>query len=435
MGEVIDSASVLGTKSELELFTVPPTQVAIQNSYWHEVYAKNCVTNTGPYQFVVAPDPNYLDLSCNFMHIRLKVLQHDNSSFADGAEVSPINAIGKTFFKQVKVWLNSRLCYDSGDTYAYRAYLETLLNYGSDAKSTHLQTCLYSKDTAGSMDANTNAGHIARRTMSKMGAVMDLIAPIHADVFQQDRLILNNTEVRLDLHRNSDNFCLFSLTDGHARCKIVVESMVWYIKKVEVLKSLALGVEATLTRNPAMYPIRRVAVKTMLVEEGRFDVPHNLLFNGQLPRRIIIGCVDKDAYHGNLKKNPFNFKPFDISNVQIRAGDLSYPRNAIKCDFPNNSYAHAYASLMDATGVSRADRGIDISYKDFKSGYCLFGFSLNPDASDGDTWDLIRSGTSTVKMTFSAATPADGLHLIILAEWDNLMRLDRSRNPFFDFSV
>ncbi|MCP3662908.1 MAG: hypothetical protein GY696_10490 [Gammaproteobacteria bacterium] len=61
--------------------------------------------------------------------------------------VGPINAIGKTFIKQVKLTLNGVEVFDSGDKYAYQAFMETELNYGYDARYSHLQSSLYSQDT------------------------------------------------------------------------------------------------------------------------------------------------------------------------------------------------------------------------------------------------------------------------------------------------
>jgi len=62
-------------------------------------------------------------------------------------DYEPINLIGKTLFNQVKFFLGNKLVYDSSDMYAYRAFLETELNYGHDAKSSHLQATLYNKET------------------------------------------------------------------------------------------------------------------------------------------------------------------------------------------------------------------------------------------------------------------------------------------------
>ena len=41
---------------------------------------------------------------------------------------------------------------NENSTYLYRAYLETLLSYGEEAKRIHLTSDLFYKDTAGKMD-------------------------------------------------------------------------------------------------------------------------------------------------------------------------------------------------------------------------------------------------------------------------------------------
>jgi hypothetical protein len=57
-----------------------------------------------------------------------------------------------SLFSQVDVLLNGTLITSSINTYAYRAYIETLLSYGTDAKSSQLTSALFYKDEAGKMD-------------------------------------------------------------------------------------------------------------------------------------------------------------------------------------------------------------------------------------------------------------------------------------------
>jgi hypothetical protein len=42
------------------------------------------------------------------------------------------------------------------------------------------------------------------------------------------------------------------------------------------------------------------------------------IFVGQVPKRIIIGFVGRDAYMGNLKASPFEFKDCGITEMKIR---------------------------------------------------------------------------------------------------------------------
>ena len=68
-----------------------------------------------------------------------------------------------------------------------------------------------------------------------------------------------------------------------------------------------MGHEAALLRHPAKYPVRLIEVTKLHVASGRRAVPANTLFTGQIPRRLVIGFVDMDAYYGNYEKSPFCF--------------------------------------------------------------------------------------------------------------------------------
>ena len=50
------------------------------------------------------------------------------------------------------MYFNKKLVSPSNNAYPYRAYLESLLNYKSAAKSSHLTTNLWVKDVAGEMN-------------------------------------------------------------------------------------------------------------------------------------------------------------------------------------------------------------------------------------------------------------------------------------------
>ena len=79
---------------------------------------------------------------------------------------SIVNNFLHSVFKQVDVFLKEKQVTQATGTYAYRAYLETLLNYGPAAKESQLTAAMFYKDTAGKMDvadptlaaANANMG-------------------------------------------------------------------------------------------------------------------------------------------------------------------------------------------------------------------------------------------------------------------------------------
>jgi hypothetical protein len=450
MSKFLDKLSAASTKSELDLYTVPPTQVVVRRSFWEEVHLQNPCTNAGPYEFRIPPDMYMLQVSKNYVYIRLRIVRHDGAILhvarvADGANniaaqlvdaVGPINLLGKTFFKQVKLSLNGKLVSDSSDKYAYRAFLETELNFGPEAKDSQLQAALYSKDrpTAHINDAG-NVGWQERSAPFAASQWVELMAPIHADLFQQDRYLLNQTELRLEMYRNSDQFCLMTFGVNPEAFRIEVQQMCFYVKKIEVVETIGLAIETMFNTENAKYPIRRIQMSTMSITENRRSTPLNSLFSGALPRRLVIGLVASDALRGTYATSPFNFQPFGMTEIKITCGTTTVPSTPYTFDFATNRCIRAFVQLFEGLGFAGDDKGNGIDFASFKSGCCLFVFELGADGSDSSHWELTREGTVSLDIQFGAALPVGGVEVIIYAENDNLLMINKNRQTFTDYTA
>jgi hypothetical protein len=97
--------------------------------------------------------------------VRAKITRvNDDLDAAD--TVGPVNNFLHSLFSQVDVSLNGTLITNSTNTYAYRAYIETLLSYGLEAKSSQLTSALFYKDEAGKMD---KSNPLAANAVDKLG--------------------------------------------------------------------------------------------------------------------------------------------------------------------------------------------------------------------------------------------------------------------------
>ncbi len=153
----------------------------------------------------------------------------------------------------------------SMNTYAYRAYIETLFSYGLEAKSSQLTSALFYEDEAGKMDkpnplaataADRNSGLAERQVFGAESRVVDMIGRIHADIFFQDRYLLNEVNVKIKLVRSNDAFCLMST--GDQQFKVVVTAASLLIRKIKISPSVYLALAKVLESATAKYPIRRV---------------------------------------------------------------------------------------------------------------------------------------------------------------------------------
>ena len=231
---LIDAKSNPSTKSELDLFAVPPTQVAIKRGFWEEIQPSNPVTNDGPYDFRIPPDPTYIQLNKNYVYVQMVIKKPNVPAGVSIPKYAAINLIGKTLFGQVKCWLNNKLAFDSSDKYAYKAFLETELNYGFDAKSSHLQSSLYFKESGTDVNTNDNDSFKNRAEFFKDDSIVEVTAPLHIDIFSQDKYLLNYTDLKIELHRNSDPFVLQCFENVDLKLEILKIKL--YLRKVEILE-------------------------------------------------------------------------------------------------------------------------------------------------------------------------------------------------------
>ncbi|MGB5438026.1 MAG: hypothetical protein WBN90_00030, partial [Gammaproteobacteria bacterium] len=360
------------------------------------------------------------------------VNQHDDD------KVGPIQMIGKTFFKQVKLFLGSKLAYDSGDTYAYRAYIETELNTNHEFKTTFLQVAGYEPDApTDHVDDGDNEG-LGRRcgwfkTENATSTVVEFMASLHVDLFHQEKYLINQIDTRLELHRNSDTFALMC-HGANPRFEIHVANMTWLVRKVDPADSVTLALETALRRTTVKYPVRRIQIKMMQLEGGRRDTPTSTLFNGQIPRRMVVCLVDNDAFHGSYTKSPFNFKHYNASSIQITAGGVNHPPNPIVMDFNRKHITRPYVQMYEALGLAAVQKNNWLDLSDFSQGSAMYVFDLSPDSSDDSHWELLKEGSTTIRMTFSEPIPQAGVKLLALAEFDNLITIDHFRNCYFDYT-
>ena len=101
--------------------------------------------------------------------------------------------------------------------------------------------------------------------------------------------------------------------------------MALYVRKVQLSPVVRMGHVKTLEKTSCKYPVRRVEVKVDTVPTGNMNYVQNNLFLGQLPKRLVIACVDSDALNGTIGKTPFDFKHYKINFVALNVDGRQIP--------------------------------------------------------------------------------------------------------------
>ena len=357
-------------KSEVDLFKVPPTQQSLERGRWIDYAPLSSVENANSaITFLIAGTDEYIDLSKTILTVTGKITKKDGESKLDGndqSNVAPVNNFLHSLFRQVDVYLNGKQVTPAMGTYAYRSYIETLLNYDVSAKQSQFSSALYYKDTPGQMDKvgalassktlnyknasgnndsdklyvpeSGNVGFAKRHQFIKNGNRFVLSGPIFADIFMTDRLLLNMMDLKVVLNRSSDAFSLMEIENNpKIEPKVQLSDVVLKVRKVKVDQSISDGVERMLKQTPALYPIRRVECKILTIPANLPNVRQDNIFSGIIPNSFVVGLVHVDATTGEYDKNPYNFQHFGVTSVSLTANGQEIPFKLLTLKYPKDA--------------------------------------------------------------------------------------------------
>ena len=417
-----------GVPSELSIFDLPPTQVGVTNVYYEEVRPISQVSGDSPIEFRISGQNSmdYLDLHGSQMYVKLKVLKADGSVLA-GDKTGPVNLFLQALFSSTEVTLQNKASITCNYN-PYRAMIQTLLKYGSEAKSSQLESQIWTMDDSDSPGVtdptSTNSGLLERSIAINSSKVLDLQGPIFHDLFNMSRYLLNQVDVKLRLNRTSPTFCLVSGEDS-PDYKISILDVYILARKIRVNPAVIYGHNEMLKNTNAKYPFVKVQCRSQSIAKGSSSFHWENLFQGNTPNRVVIGFVKSRAVSGDYKSNPFNFEHCSIRDIGLYVDGLPVGGNPLKLSFDDkggDAVMRAYTNLFTAMGKWNRDEGNALSRKHFISGTTLFVFQIEPNfAQHGEYLSLIKSGNVRLDVQFQSALLGMKTSLLFYYLYDNIL--------------
>ncbi|XP_053389426.1 uncharacterized protein F54H12.2-like [Mercenaria mercenaria] len=173
----------------------------------------------------------------------------------------------------------------------------------------------------------SNEGWKRRRTHIAESKSCELIGRLHLDLFLQEKNLPIGIEICLKLNRASNNFCLMGTAEG----KVDIQQVAFNVRTVELLPVVA----NDLNQHYMKIPIRRAVVKTFTIPDGQRSKIDDHLFLGQLSKRLVIGMVRNADTNGAPGTNPFDFRHFHLSKLEVSLDGKNLHNKAFQPDFEN----------------------------------------------------------------------------------------------------
>ena len=415
MMDYLHHASIPATKSELELFHVPATQTAIESYYEVEYRPTSTLDNAKSFDINIPASDDFTDLCETMVYVKLN-LQTSTGQEVDDSKVNICNGFANALFEQVDFYLGSVNIGQSNNLYPYQACIEDIL-YSPPSKL----------ETAVGWDSEVEL-------KSRIKKPFDLFFRLHIPICNQDNLMLNGVPILIKFTRSHHEFGLRK-TDPTLKYKLNIQDLSVMIRRVKIFPDVSLGIQEALDKASAKYFITRNEMKSFVVPISNTSITFESLFTGILPKRMIFCFVQDDKFNGTSPEGPFSFNHSDIKSLSVNVNGDQVPSFTYSPDFENNLYMKEFASLYRYINQHEGHPLCMINYKDYKSKNCFFAFDLSPDVSIGGetgTLSLLKRGNIKAEVKFSKATTSP-VHLIVFAQFDNLIEVDKFRNITTDW--
>ena len=416
-------------QSEYDVFATPHTVKQTENTqdvYYYPLTPLNSSTDVIEIH-ITASNEQYIDMSQIILEVTGKFTDLQDKTLADTVLFYPVNNLLHSLFKQIDVYLNDQQIGSGSQTYAYKAYIEKMLNYSKDTKDTSMTAALWYPDDM-SKDIAHNEGGKKRFDLTTKSKRIEMQDRLHVDLFNSNRYMIAGVTVKLIFRRSAPAFYVKQNADA-STVKFVIEKMSLRVRKVKPNANLLLA-QALLLRDghTAQYPITMTEIKMIncLAHTKRLDWDN--MFFGRIPKRMVLFMCENAVMEGHPKKNSFAFNHYDVNFISLYLDGVQYPSRAYKPDFENDLFLTCYIDMLNFVDKWGNDKNNGISWADYKQSRVFFCFDFTDSKTGGNTnhFHLTRHGSVRLEMNF-AKELADSLNVVIYSEFDQIVHIDSNR--------
>lgn len=411
------------SKSELDLFYTLPTNTSIIRSNITSFVVPPLDGSEDTFSIEIPGTEEYTDLNDIFLEIDVKIQDIKTTTIC-----SPINNFGHSLFRNIELSIGTGLktvMIESGNYYAYKAYLLNLLNFSEDIKNTSLKLGIWEKDIAKKFDNKENTGFLERKkSFSNKNETSKLIFPLHLDFLNSNRFLLCKYGMTFTFKRNDNKFVLMG--DEFNKCTVKIMKAKILARRCYINPAVISAHHHAMLSTPAKYPIKQNRIYVAHISEGVSDfTPPSFL--STIPNKIVIGLVLDSSFFGD-SFNPYNFQHFDVSKLTLA---IDSQEQYLKMDTKNDDCSEAYHSIFQSLNLyNQGSNGI--TKDDFIGGNCLYCFNLNPDKGCEEQFNAVRTGSLVIKVEFNTPT-TNKIRMICLMEFDNQINIDNQSEVYYDY--
>ena len=440
-------------------YDTPLSVDSFQIGSYEERVAPSHGMSNGPYEFVFNTQDSFLCMNSLQLEVNLKifrdhetnktfkyrkqendswletleesdsVVQYDDDGIIGFGKVFPVNNIINSLWQSIEVRINDvQINASSAYNIPYKSIIETVLSF-EDERPTYLEAGGFMMDTPNYFE-NTVITGIDRKNLGACGR-FDWVEKGHftatgspcIDFARANNHLAPDNKLTFRFTQAPHEFTLMSDDEEDLKYKLIIQDIHLTGRRIKLREEF---LPKILNANlPQQYLAPRTEVKNYLLSSSVHQWSSKIYSIGEsCPYQIIVGMVQADAYHGDLKKNPFNFYEYSINKVSLKINGKQYPHEGLSPNFEKKLLSREYFHLFSNCGKNGSNKGVMISPDHFQNGFTLFPFDLTPDKCNGKhVHPAKRNETIELELGFSTSLPRNVM-VIVMGIFNQIIMID-----------
>ena len=440
----------------LQLFDVPDVDYRYEAA--REVEFQPALTGIQPITFSIPGSDDYYDT--NSLRFKVKVRLTDPANQYAGLKANLaisdanntrntycVNNFGHSIFRDMTLSMNGVLMTEQSNTYHYRAYLETLLNYNREEGATKLAPQGWVNQlnvieemgaTGANADIPTNANWSGNAELRALTSRLlsenwhTFITRPHLPPLKTGKCLvpgvrfLNPNTVYLMGTPNKGTLNAKKFPAIHNEDIKVTLLM----RKVTLNASVyvRLQKERQLGKTIVRYPVVRSEIRTFSFNGRTTQWEQDNVFVGRFPDRAMVGLLHSNAFNGDMGRNPYAFQKFGVTQVRQSLNGKEYPYRTLQLT-GTEAYEDllGYDQFLQAMGAYNENKIPMLLPSDWGQGKncTLFLFNEVPSgkADDPQYRKPRQSGNVRLVIDFAAAVNHN-ITVLVWSEYENVYEIN-----------
>ena len=348
--------------------------------------------------------------------------------------------------------MNRVLMTEQSNTYHYRAYLETLVNYNREEGATKLAPqCWVNQlnviEEMGATGANSDIPTQAnwKRSAELRALTSRLLSENwhtftirpHLPPLKTGKCLVAGVQLDFELSLNPNSVYLMGTPNkGTLNTKKFPAIHNDDIKVTLLMRKVSLNASAyvrlqkerQMLKKIVRYPVVRGEIRTFSFDGRTTQWEQDNVFVGRFPDRVVVGLLHSNAFNGDMGRNPYAFQKFGVTQVRQSLNGEEYPYRTLELT-GDQAYEDLLGNdgFLQAMGAYNENKIPMLLPSDWGQGNncTLFMFNNVPSgkADDSQYRNPRQSGNVRLVIDFTAAVN-HSITVLVWSEYENVYEIN-----------